>query len=275
VILNHDDEVRIERGFIRLEDEKLRTDTAGEASAVNDGGEAGSPDVQDGEDEGDAGTDEEDDRPLSDMLVRDLTAHRTLGLRLNLSEQPDIAIIALSHALTLQVFYVGADVHVVGIQPVRTDLTAHTDGIEDTPAGKAWADHHANWARQMPRNVTALWVFVAELEHDSRSTLLAHCAALTVNAVKLPWDKKPRALVTADRLAEAVALDMSGYWLPTVRSYLGRVTKARILGALREGVNAEAAERMADMRKVEMAEGAEQLLVGNHAAASAVADAAV
>jgi len=50
VILNHDDEVRIERGFIRLEDEKLRTDTAGEASAVNDGGEAGSPDVQDGED---------------------------------------------------------------------------------------------------------------------------------------------------------------------------------------------------------------------------------
>jgi ParB family chromosome partitioning protein len=50
----------------------------------------------------------------------------------------------------VQIFYVGADVHVVGIQPVKTDLAAHAVGIEDTPAGKAWADRHANWARQMP-----------------------------------------------------------------------------------------------------------------------------
>jgi ParB family transcriptional regulator, chromosome partitioning protein len=114
----------------------------------------------------------------------------------------------------------------------------------------------------MPRDVTALWAFVAELDHDSRLALLAHCVALTVNAVKLPWDKRPRALATADRLAEAVALDMAGYWRSTARSYLGRVTKARILDALREGASAEAAERMADMKKVEIAEAAEQLLAG-------------
>ena len=263
VILNHDGEVRIERGFIRPEDEKPRTDAPGGALAVTDGEEGGAPEVQDGEGGGNAGTEEEnDDCPLSDILVRELTAHRTLGLRLNLSEQPDVAIVALTHALTAQIFYVGADVHVVGIQPVKTDLAAQADGIEDTPAGKAWADRHANWARQMPRDVTALWDFVAELDHDSRLALLAHCVALTVNAVKLPWEKKPRALVTADRLAEAVALDMAGYWRPTLRSYLGRVTKARILDAVREGVSGEAAERMADMKKVEMAEAAEQLLAG-------------
>ena len=262
VILNHDGEVRIERGFIRPEDEKPRTDATGDVSAVNGEEDGASPEVEDGGGEGDAGTEEEDDRPLSDMLVRDLTAHRTLGLRLNLSEQPDVAIIALTYALAAQIFYVGADVHVVGIQPVRTDLTAHADGIEDTPVAKAWADRHANWARQVPRDVTSLWAFVAELDHDSRLALLAHCVALTANAVKLPWEKKPRALVTADRLAEAVALDMAGYWRPTVRSYLGRVTKARILDAVREGVSGEAAERMADMKKVEMAEAAEQLLAG-------------
>jgi ParB family transcriptional regulator, chromosome partitioning protein len=77
-------------------------------------------------------------------------------------------------------------VNVVGIQLAKTDLAAHAVGIEDTPAGKAWADRHANWARQMPRDVTALWDFVAELDHDSRLALLAHCVALTVNAVKLP-----------------------------------------------------------------------------------------
>lgn len=263
VILDHDGTIRIERGFIRRGDERPRPETeqAGETDATSD--EEG-PDDQAVRDENEErqGTDDEEegDRPLSDLLVRDLTAHRTLGLRLNLSEQPEVAIVAVTHALAAQIFYLGADAHVVGIQPIRTDLAAHADGIEDTPAGKAWADRHANWAGQMPRDVAGLWAFVAELDHDSRMALFAHCVALTVNAVRLPWERKPRALATADRLAEAVALDMSGYWRPTVRSYLGRVTKARILKAVCEAVSGEAAEHMADMKKIDMAEAAEQLL---------------
>lgn len=149
-----------------------------------------------------------------------------MGLRLNLSEQPDVAIVTVTHALAAQIFYVGANAHVVGIQPVKTDLATHAVGIEDTPAGKEWSDRHANWARQMPRDVAKLWEFVVELDHDSRMALFAHCAALTVNAVKLPFDLRPRALAAAGRLAGAVALDMTGYWRPTVQSYLGRVTKA-------------------------------------------------
>jgi ParB family chromosome partitioning protein len=88
----------------------------------------------------------------------------------------------------------------------------------------------------------------------------AHCTALTVNAVKLPIDLRPRALAAASRLAGAVALDMTGYWRPTVRSYLGRVTKAVILEAVREGVGEEAAERLSGMKKVEMVAAAVQLL---------------
>lgn len=195
-----------------------------------------------------------------DTLVRDLTAHRTLGLRLNLSEQPDVAIVAVTHALAAQIFYIGANAHVVGIQPVKTDLATHAPGIEDTPAGKAWSDRHANWARQMPRDVAKLWEFVVELDHDSRMALFAHCAALTVNAVKLPFDLRPRALAAASRLAGAIALDMTGYWRPTVQSYLGRVTKAGIVEAVREGVSEEAAERISGMKKAEMAVAAEQLL---------------
>ncbi|CAM5495463.1 chromosome-partitioning protein ParB OS=Afipia felis OX=1035 GN=parB_1 PE=4 SV=1 [Afipia felis] len=264
VILNHDGTFRIERGFVRREDEKPQPET--EQTGKLAAGEAEEADAQprrDGDEHGDgesATDEEEDDRPLSDPLVRDLTAHRTLGLRLNLGEQPDVAMIAVTHALAAQIFYLGADAHIVGIQPIRTDLAAHADGIEDTPAGKAWTDRHTNWARQMPRDVTNLWTFVAGLDHDSRMALFAHCVALTVNAVRLPWERKPRAVATADHLAGAVALDMTAYWRPTVGSYLGRVTKARILEAVREGVSGEAAERMADMKKVGMAESAEQLL---------------
>jgi ParB family transcriptional regulator, chromosome partitioning protein len=263
VILNHDGTIRIERGFIRPGDEQPQAgseeggDTSGPDDTNGDRDQTG----EQGEGEQGTGDEEDEDRPLSDTLVRELTARRTLGLRLNLAEQPEIAIVAATHALAAQIFYLGADAHVVGIQPLKADLAAHADGIEDSPCGKAWADRHANWARQMPRDVIGLWVFLVELDHDSRMALFAHCVALTVNAVRLPWDRRPRAMATADRLAEAVSLDMTGYWRPTVRSYLGRVTKARILEAVREGVSDGAAERMADMKKFDMAEAAEQLLV--------------
>jgi len=263
VILNHDGTIRIERGFIRPGDEQPQAeneeggDTSGPDDPNGDTGQTG----DEREEEQGTGDEEDEDRPLSDTLVRDLTAHRTLGLRLNLAEQPEVAIVAATHALSAQIFYLGADAHIVGIQPVKTDLAAHADGIEDSPCGKAWTDRHANWAREMPRDVTELWAFVAELDHDSRLALFAHCIALTVNAVRLPWDRRPRAVATVDRLAEAVSLDMTGYWRPTVRSYLGRVTKARILEAVREGVSAEAAERLTDMKKIDMAEAAEQLLI--------------
>jgi hypothetical protein len=62
--------------------------------------------------------------------VRDLTAHRALGLRLNLSEQPEVAIVAVTHALAAQIFYLAADAHVVGINSVNTALASDAEGIE-------------------------------------------------------------------------------------------------------------------------------------------------
>jgi ParB family transcriptional regulator, chromosome partitioning protein len=267
VILNHDGTVRIERGFVRAEDEQRDPET----QAVSGEGERGHPVNEDGGTDPNGaggesldGEDEnaDDHKPLSDILIRDLTAHRTLGLRLALSEQPDVAIVAVTHALSAQIFYRGADAHVLDIRPASTLLASHADGIEDAKAGKAWADRHANWAAQMPRDVSDLWAFVVELDHDSRMALFAHCVALTVNAVKLPMDRRPRAMATADRLAEAVSLDMTAHWRPTARTYLGRVTKPHILAAVREAVSDEAAGRMADMKKQDMAEAAEQLLAG-------------
>ena len=245
VILNHDGTVRIERGFVRAEDERQ------DAETVNASGEGSDDDGGSGlngsGNESLAGDfeDSDDEKPLSDILIRDLTAHRTLGLRLALREQPDVAIVAVTHALSAQIFYRGADACVLDIRPTSTYLASHADGIEDTKAGKAWADHHARWAAQMPRDVAALWAFVVDLDHDSRMALFAHCVALTVNAVKLPTERRPRAMATADRLAEAVSLDMTAHWRPTARTYFGRVTKPHILAAVREAVSIEAAERMA------------------------------
>lgn len=266
VILNHDGTARIERGFIRAEDEAPEMEEGEDGKTVTitedgeiiwdeDDGEDAEPNPED-EDAGDAG------KPLSDALVRDLTAHRTLGLRLALGEQPDMALVAVVHALAAQTFYRGGEASCLEIRLTSAYLASHADGIEDTPAAQALADRHAGWASDMPRDVADLWSFVAGLDQASLMALLAHCASLTVNAVRIPWEQKPNARATTEKLASAVALDMTAHWTPTTRTYLGRVTKAHILAAVCEGVSDEAAEQITGLKKSDMAEAAEQLLAG-------------
>lgn len=49
-------------------------------------------------------------------------------------------------------------------------------------------------------------------------------------------------------------------WRPTVDNYLGRVTKAQILAAVREAKGERAAARIEHLKKPEMAKEAESLL---------------
>ena len=78
------------------------------------------------------------------------------------------------------------------------------------------------------------------------------------------WNRRPRALAHADRIAEAVGLDIAAAgWSPTVDNYLGRVTKARIVQAVREARGEQAAQLIDHLKKGEMAEKAEELLTGS------------
>jgi ParB family chromosome partitioning protein len=60
----------------------------------------------------------------------------------------------------------------------------------------------------------------------------------------------------------AVGLDMAAQWMPTVENYLGRVTKIRILEAVREAKGEAAAQLIDHLKKPEMAKEAERLLAG-------------
>jgi ParB family transcriptional regulator, chromosome partitioning protein len=269
VVLNHDGVPRLERGFVRPEDEAPadpQPEDEGDAidpkAVENEPTEDGDEDAQEIEDE-DEDEDEEPGKPISDSLTRDLSAHRTLALRVALGERPDLALIALTHTLTAQLFYSYAEAGCLEVRPTVTPLGSHADGIEDTPLVATANEAREAWAERMPRDVADLWGFIVGLDDEKRLALLAHCASRTVNALRLPWDRKPRTLQTADRLATALALDVAKDWAPTVDSYLGRVTKAHIVAAVSEGVSEDAARRIADMKKPDMAQAAEQLLAGS------------
>ncbi|MCB2057001.1 MAG: DNA-binding protein, partial [Novosphingobium sp.] len=61
--------------------------------------------------------------------------------------------------------------------------------------------------------------------------------------------------------ARSTDLDMVAVgWRPTVGNYLGRVTKPRILEAVREGAGDRAADLIGHLKKGDMAKEAERLL---------------
>lgn len=122
---------------------------------------------------------------------------------------------------------------------------------------------HQAWAEQMQQAADALWDTLIGFDHDSRQALFAYCAALTVNGIQEIWNRSPGRLAQADRLAEALALDMAEVgWAPTTESYLGRVTKARVLQAVREAKGGSAAQLIDHMKRTDMASEAERLLAG-------------
>jgi len=256
VSLNSEGRVRIERGFVRAEDEPQPgpEPEAEEAEGIQpeDDGDGDGLEPEDG--------DEVAGKPLPDSLIRDLTAQRTLGLRLALGEQPDVAMVALTHAMATQVFYRGYGRSCLDIAAKSEALGGHAEGIADTKAAEALAERHDRFGAQLPTEAADLFGYVAGLDPDDRTALLAHCVSLTVNAVKVPWERSTANVAAGDVLARALDLDMTAYWAATARSYFGRITKAQIAEALSEAVSREAAERILPMKKPDMAEAAEQLV---------------
>ncbi len=259
VILGQDGVARVERGLIRPEDApvvepeaKSEGETGDDRASHDDGCSAEGEDI-----------DEDAGAPLSERLVLDLTAHRTLALRDALGASPTVALSAVVHSMVLFAFYPPYDrASCLEIKGVTAYLDGHAPGIDDTRAGRSIAERHERWAVLLPKEAGDLWAFVQSLGAGDLLDLLAHCASLTVNALRAPFDRKPGAWAHADRLAEAVGLDMSSYWSATVASYLGRVTKARIGEAVREAVSPDATERISSFKKPEMASEAEALLAG-------------
>jgi ParB family chromosome partitioning protein len=262
--------LRIERGYVRPEDEPPVAPSAdgtveGESEGVG-AGTAPAPEYDSAaafgaSDQAELAEEDEGERPIPDRLVTELTAHRTLALRDALANDPDTAFVATLHVLCLKLFYRYALDSCLEIEPKNTMFGSQAPGLADTASAKAIDARHAAWAAQLPKEPAALWDALVAFDHDSRQSLFAHCVALTVNAVSEAYNRRPKAIAHADRLAQAAALDMAAVgWRPTVHNYLGRVTKGRILQAVSEARGDTAAERIRPFKKADMANAAEELL---------------
>jgi ParB family chromosome partitioning protein len=280
ISIDADGSPSIDRGYVRPQDEApvdIETD-GGAASQGVEGSDPAASSVQRavitiGGQSTEAEDDEEETiKPLPERLVMELTAHRTLALRDALANNPHVALTALLHKLVTDIFQRSSTAGgclEAGVRHVF--FPAQAADLKDSASAKAVSERQEAWKTDIPQEDQALWEWLDGLDDASRLALLAHCVSYGVNALFEKVDRYggsgvsqhslERRLGQADRLARAVRLDMVEVgWTPTVDNYLGRVTKPRILEAVREGAGERAAQLIDHLKKGDMAKEAERLL---------------
>jgi ParB family chromosome partitioning protein len=94
--------------------------------------------------------------------------------------------------------------------------------------------------------------------------LFAHCVSLSVNTTVQAWNRRTKEAAHAKQLARSLGFGMvAAGWTPTVDNYLGRVTKAHILQAVREAKGEQSAQLIDHLKKPDMAREAARLLEGS------------
>ncbi len=273
VSIDADGALRIERGYVRPEDElPIEPEQPAGVEGENDAGgqrptaRADNDDVAASEEVATADVREEDEglKPIPDRLLTELTAHRTLALRDAVGSHPDVAYLAVLHTLCLQTFYLYAQDSCVEIAAKSVAFGTQAPGLNDSASARSIEARRETLQAELPANPTELWDALAGFDPELRAKLLAHCVGQSVNAVHEAWNRRPKALAHADRLARAVDLDMvAAGWRATADTFLGRVTKARIVQAVREGRGEADAERIVDLKKDAMVEEASVLLANS------------
>ncbi len=205
--------VKIERGYVRPEDElpivveqpsgeDVATDAdryavallANDNAASSSTGDLSQPGAEPEEDEG--------MKPLSDRLVTELTAHRTLALREAVGRDPEVAFVAALHALCLKLFYQYGLDSCLDLEVRSVAFAVQAPGMADSPLAQTLTARHAAFMETLPHAPSDLWDALVGFDEATRQALFAHCVGLSVNAIYESWSKRPRAPEHADVLAQ-------------------------------------------------------------------------
>ena len=268
VTLAGDGTVRVERGYIRPEDEPKPEPVAAEEES--DAGEDGASD-EEGEVAPPVGTPlpspvpaeaEERFPVLSAALEGELEAHRTAGLQAELVHQPRLAFRVLLHGLATDAFYARYGETVARFTAYPPALGAACPTIADSPARAVLTEAEVAWQARLPAHHAELWTWLAEADDAILPDLLAFLVARVADAGRGDWTGERGAGGVAAQVAGAASLDMRRWWTATAEAYVGRVPKALILDAVREGAGEEAARPLRDAKKDGMVAAATELLDG-------------
>lgn len=242
--IGHDGELEIARGLIHPDD--MERDT--------EGGGPGQKEPR-------------DPATLPASLVEELTAHRSAALRIELAQQPAMGLAATVHALALSQLYdegLHGAATCLAIRAGSEELARYTKAPEECGAYTVLQSMERKWRDILPEEADDLWHWCLSQPQEVLLALLAYLAALSVNAVRLrQYGGMRPALTHADRLAEALHLDMVQYWTPSVDGFYARLSKAALAAAASEASDPLNTAKILAMKKQEAAQRIHRALQGS------------
>jgi len=193
---------------------------------------------------------------VPESLMRSLTAHKSAALQCALLGQPHVTLAVLAAKLISDVqrinFYESLPVH-VRIEHRGSQLAELARGYEQTRAAQELAAADKAWEGRLGED--ALAYFLAQ-GVDVSLEAITYCTARSLSMVN-GSDGAPFG-VTA--IQEALGFKLSAYFKPTAETYLSQVPKAKLIAAVAEAFDPQAAAFMEKMKKGEAVEAAQAKL---------------
>lgn len=262
VTMDYYGNVEIERGLVR-------PDEAEDEGEGEDGDESAEGDADEEEDGGMTAAPQPEQRleptfKMPALLVQELTAQKTAAIRAELAHNPDVALAAVVHAMLVNLFgnYGGNDYTCL-------EVTAKSERLETSIADPAACsgivaldELKENYGHTIPGKPSDLLEWCLEQPTSTLLDLLAYAAAKTVNAVQHPHYERKSQRAHAERLAQALKIDMTQWYAPTGENYFGRISKAGLKQAVTEAAGEDFALGVPGMEKAKAVEYAERKIAG-------------
>jgi ParB family transcriptional regulator, chromosome partitioning protein len=201
----------------------------------------------------------------SAALIEDLTAHKTAALRIELANNPDVALVAVVHAMLLRVAYpYNSEQSALQLSLTHERLEPSMKDAESCNGLSALNDLAENYGHHLPGNPADLFDWLLEQPQDMVLALLAFGAAHSVNAVEKKFTDRKKGIEHANQLGRALKVNMADWFETTGDSYFKHVNRTTIELAVAEakGSDAELSVRAA-AKKSEAVTIADRLVAGS------------
>ncbi|MDW9583928.1 chromosome partitioning protein ParB [Sinorhizobium meliloti] len=201
----------------------------------------------------------------SAALIEDLTAHKTAALRIELANNPDVALVAVVHAMLLSVAYpYNSEQSALQLSLTHERLEPSMKNAESCKSLSAFNDLAENYGHHLPGSPADLFDWLLEQPQDMVLSLLAFGAAHSVNAVEKKFTDRKRGIEQANQLGRALKVSMPDWFETTGDSYFKHVNRTTIELSVAEarGSDAELSVRAA-AKKSEAVTIADRLVAGS------------
>ncbi|MBN7760706.1 hypothetical protein JYP52_06120 [Nitratireductor aquibiodomus] len=212
----------IARGLVRAEDKNDEGGTEEGPEAGNSEAEAEAPVMK-----------------HSAALIEDLTAQKTAALRVEFANNPDIALVAVVHALLLgSVYRTGSAYNSAsGHSALQISLTheAHEVAMknpESCKGAKAFADMQERWGDKLSGNHADLWEWCYDQSRDELLSLMAFAAAHSLNAMEPKFHCRSAGIAHANQIGKVLNVDMRDWFTTIGGSYFRHLNRQSIKLAL-------------------------------------------